>query len=77
MPQGEHVKKCVQFLGHLQGLHALPFEDYVSLFLQLLNVTSSLDLKGLLMSFGHALFLKRPNGTSQLQHVLLGPEAKG
>lgn len=59
------------------GLARTPFEDCVSIFLQLLNVTSSFDLKGLLMSLGHALFLKRPNGTSQLQHVLLGLEAKG
>lgn len=54
-----------------------PFEARVCLLLQLLNATSSLDLKGLLMSFGHAPCLKRSHGTSQLHHVLLGLEAKG
>lgn len=75
-PRRARPKVCA-ILRASAGLAHTPFEDSVSVFLQLLNVTSSLDLKGLLMSFGHALFLKRPDGTSQLQHVLLGAGGKG
>lgn len=43
-------------------------------FLEILSITSSLDLEASLMSFGHALLLER---TSQQLHILHGLEAKG